>query len=65
MLALDAEPAGWVKTPPVQWLNPKANATNWKTLYIADSSVLPNCPSFGPGLTVIAMALRLAENLSL
>ena len=33
-------------------------------LYIADSSVFPSCPSVGPGLTVIALALRLAEHLS-
>ena len=33
-------------------------------LYIADASVFPSCPSVGPGLTVIALALRLAETLS-
>ena len=33
-------------------------------LYIADSSVFPSCPSVGPGLTVIALALRLAKHLS-
>ena len=33
-------------------------------LYIADASVFPSCPSVGPGLTVIALALRLAAKLS-
>ena len=33
-------------------------------LYIADTSVFPSCPSIGPGLTVIALALRLADQLS-
>ena len=32
-------------------------------LYIADASVFPSCPSVGPGLTVIALALRLADKL--
>jgi choline dehydrogenase-like flavoprotein len=30
-------------------------------LWIADASVLPSCPSVGIGLTVIANALRVAE----
>ena len=34
-----------------------------ENLYIADSSVFPSCPSVGPGLTVIALALRLADHL--
>tara|TARA_Y100001968_G_C19445638_1_gene765237 strand:- start:1121 stop:2698 length:1578 start_codon:yes stop_codon:yes gene_type:complete len=33
-------------------------------LYLADASVFPSCPSIGHGLTVIALALRLAENLT-
>jgi choline dehydrogenase-like flavoprotein len=33
-------------------------------LYIADTSVFPSCPSVGPGLTTIALALRLADTLS-
>ena len=33
-------------------------------LYIADASVFPSCPSIGPGLTVIANALRLGEQLA-
>jgi len=32
-------------------------------LSIADASLLPSCPSVGPGLTVIANALRIAERL--
>ncbi len=33
-------------------------------LYVADTSVFPSCPSVGPGLTTIALSLRLAETLS-
>ena len=33
-------------------------------LYIADASDFPSCPSIGPGLTVIALASRLADHLS-
>ena len=33
-------------------------------LYIADASVFPSCPSVGPGLSVIALALRMADELS-
>jgi choline dehydrogenase-like flavoprotein len=29
-------------------------------LWIADASILPGCPSVGPGLTVVALALRMA-----
>jgi choline dehydrogenase-like flavoprotein len=32
-------------------------------VYIADTSVFPSCPSVGPGLTTIALALRLADTL--
>ena len=32
-------------------------------VYIADSSVFPSCPSVGPGLTTIALALRMADTL--
>ena len=35
-----------------------------ENLYIADSSIFPSCPSIGPGLTVIALALRLADHLA-
>jgi len=31
-------------------------------LWIADASVFPSCPAIGPGLTVIANALRVAEH---
>ena len=34
-----------------------------ENVYIADNSVFPSCPSVGPGLTTIAMALRMAETL--
>ena len=34
-----------------------------ENVYIADNSVFPSCPSVGPGLTAIAMALRMAETL--
>jgi choline dehydrogenase-like flavoprotein len=34
-----------------------------QNLYIADASVFPSCPSIGPGLTVIANALRVANHL--
>jgi choline dehydrogenase-like flavoprotein len=34
-------------------------------LWIADASVFPSCPAVGPGLTVIAHALRLSEQLLL
>ena len=33
-------------------------------LYISDASVFPSCPSIGHGLTVIALALRLANTLN-
>ena len=33
-------------------------------LYISDASVFPSCPSIGHGLTVIALALRLAKRLA-
>ena len=32
-------------------------------VYIVDSSVFPSCPSVGPGLTTIALALRMADTL--
>ena len=32
-------------------------------LTIADASVFPGCPAVGPGLTVIANALRIAHQL--
>ena len=35
----------------------------WYNL-VACSGIFPSCPSVGPGLTVIALALRLADHLS-
>ena len=32
-------------------------------LYIADTSVFPSCSRMGPGLTAIAIALRLSDHL--
>ena len=32
-------------------------------LTVADASILPGCPAVGPGLTLIANALRIAERL--
>lgn len=45
-------------------VDPQGKCHELENLYIADSSVFPSCPSIGPGLTVIALALRLAEWLS-
>tara|TARA_Y100001968_G_scaffold183133_1_gene167762 strand:+ start:31673 stop:33250 length:1578 start_codon:yes stop_codon:yes gene_type:complete len=33
-------------------------------LYISDASVFPSCPSIGHGLTIIALALRMAKKLT-
>ena len=33
-------------------------------LYISDASIFPSCPSIGHGLTVIALAIRMAEKLT-
>jgi choline dehydrogenase-like flavoprotein len=35
-----------------------------ENLYVADASVFPSCPAVGPGLTVIALALRLGDHLA-
>jgi hypothetical protein len=32
-----------------------------ENLWIADASVFPGCPAVGPGLTVVANALRIGE----
>jgi choline dehydrogenase-like flavoprotein len=32
-------------------------------LYIADASIFPSCPSVGLGLTVIANALRISDQI--
>ena len=44
-------------------VDPQGKCHELENLYIADSSVFPSCPSVGPGLTVIALALRLADHL--
>ena len=35
-----------------------------ENLYIVDSSIFPSCPSIGHGLTIIALALRMADKLT-
>lgn len=45
-------------------VDPQGKCHELENLYIADSSIFPSCPSVGPGLTVIALALRLADHLS-
>jgi len=35
-----------------------------ENLYIVDSSIFPSCPSVGHGLTIIALALRMADKLT-
>lgn len=44
-------------------VNPEGRCHQIANLYIADASVFPSCPSVGPGLTVIAFALRQADHL--
>ena len=34
-----------------------------QNLYLVDASIFPSCPSVGPGLTVIALALKLVDKL--
>jgi choline dehydrogenase-like flavoprotein len=34
-----------------------------QNLYIADASVFPSCPAVGMGLTVIANALRIGDQI--
>ena len=68
---------GWATVPPAPapMVNDPGDVSNavvdahgkcheLENLYIADASVFPSCPSVGPGLTVIAMALRLEDHLS-
>jgi hypothetical protein len=45
-------------------VDPQGKCHELENLYITDSSIFPSCPSVGPGLTVIALALRLANHLS-
>lgn len=50
--------------PTVSVVNPDGRCHELDNLYIADASVFPSCPSVGHGLTVIALALRLASHLA-
>ena len=50
--------------PSTSVVDPNGKCHELENLYIADASVFPSCPSIGPGLTVIALALRLAKQLS-
>ncbi len=45
-------------------VDPNGKCHEIDNLYIADTSVFPSCPSIGPGLTTIALALRLADRLA-
>jgi choline dehydrogenase-like flavoprotein len=45
-------------------VDPQGKCHELENLYITDSSIFPSCPSVGPGLTLIALALRLANHLS-
>ncbi|CAI8173428.1 MAG: 6'''-hydroxyparomomycin C oxidase [Prochlorococcus marinus str. MIT 9215] len=44
-------------------VDPNGKCHELDNLYIADTSVFPSCPSIGPGLTTIALALRMANTL--
>ncbi|MFO7628646.1 MAG: GMC family oxidoreductase [Prochlorococcaceae cyanobacterium] len=44
-------------------VNPQGRCHELANLWIADASVFPSCPALGPGLTVIANALRVADQL--
>ena len=50
--------------PAISVVNADGRCHELDNLYIADASVFPSCPSVGPGLTVIALALRLASKLA-
>ena len=50
--------------PATSVVDPNGKCHELENLYIADTSVFPSCPSVGPGLTTIALALRLADTLS-
>ncbi len=50
--------------PSASVVDSKGKCHELDNLYIADTSVFPSCPSIGPGLTAIALALRLAETLN-
>lgn len=50
--------------PTTSVVDPNGRCHELENLYVADASVFPNCPAVGPGLTVIALALRLADHLA-
>ena len=49
--------------PATSVVNADGQCHELDNLFIADASIFPSCPSVGPGLTVIALALRLADKL--
>jgi choline dehydrogenase-like flavoprotein len=49
--------------PACSVVNLEGRCHDLSNLWIADASVFPSCPAVGPGLTVIANALRVAEQL--
>ena len=50
--------------PAISVVDPYGKCHDLENLYIADNSVFPSCPSIGPGLTTIALALRMAKTLT-
>ena len=50
--------------PATSVLNSDGRCHELENLFVADASAFPSCPSVGPGLTVIALALRLAAKLA-
>jgi len=47
--------------PATSVVDPQGRCHGVENLWIADASVFPSCPAVGPGLTVIAHALRVAS----
>jgi choline dehydrogenase-like flavoprotein len=47
--------------PATSVVNGQGRCHGLENLWIADASVFPGCPTVGPGLTVIANALRVAS----
>lgn len=47
--------------PSTSVVDPQGRCHGVENLWIADASVFPSCPAVGPGLTVIAHALRVAS----
>ena len=52
------------KDPSKSVVNKDGKCHEIDNLYISDASVFPSCPSIGHGLTVIALALRMAKQLT-